>query len=289
MSESTLPAEPAIAPLFGAVAGSGHSWRGEALPAGRYRLRDLMRSEWTKLATLRSTKWSIAITVLVGIGVSATACADTRAHWATIGHAGFDPARISLVGTFFGQLVLGVLGALVMSGEYGTGTIRATFSAAPRRVEVLLAKVAVFGAFALIVAEAIAVASFLVGQALLSSPAKHVSLADGEALRATLGTGLYLGVIGLLGLAIATLVRHTAGSISVFVAVLLVFPGITAALPQSWQNAILPYLPANIGQVMVSAQPSPPNLAVWTGFAVLCAYVVGLLVIGAVLLVRRDA
>jgi ABC-2 type transport system permease protein len=197
--------------------------------------------------------WTLGVTVVVGIGISALATAETRSHWATMSpgaRQGFDPTSTSLTALLFCQLAIGVLGVLVMSAEYGTGTIRATFSDAPRRPLVLAAKAAVFGAVALVVAEIVAFVSFLVGQALLSAPATHASLSTPGALRAVVGTGLYLGVIGLFALGLATIIRHTAGAISAFVSILLVLPIIVQALPNSLQDDIRRFLPLRIGAEM---------------------------------------
>jgi ABC-2 type transport system permease protein len=263
------------------------------LPPGRYSLSGLLRSEWTKLRTVRSTMWTLGITVVVGIGISALATAETRAHWATMSpgnRASFDPTSTSLTALLFCQLAIGVLGVLVMSAEYGTGTIRATFSAAPRRPLVLAAKVIVFGLVALVVAEMVAFVSFLVGQALLSAPATHASLGTPGALRAVVGTGLYLGVIGLFALGLATIIRHTAGAISTFVGILLVLPVIVEALPDSLQFDIRRFLPLQIGGVMMSVNGGESHsFGPWSGFLVLCVYAAAALVIGGVLLVRRDA
>jgi ABC-type transport system involved in multi-copper enzyme maturation permease subunit len=204
--------------------------------------------------------------------------------------ASFDPTSTSLTALLFCQLAIGVLGVLVMSAEYGTGTIRATFSAAPRRPLVLAAKMIVFGAVALVVAEIVAFASFLLGQALLSAPATHASLSTPGALRAVVGVGLYLGVIGLFALGLATIIRHTAGAISAFVGILLVLPIIVEALPNSLQFDIRRFLPLQIGGVMMSVNSqNPHSFGPWTGFFVLCVYAAVALVIGGVLLVRRDA
>ena len=265
----------------------------KGLPPGRYGLSGLLRSEWTKLRTVRSTMWTLGITVVVGIGISALATAETRAHWATMSpgnRASFDPTSTSLTALLFCQLAIGVLGVLVMSAEYGTGTIRATLSAAPRRPLVLAAKGIVFGVVALVVAEIVAFVSFLVGQALLSAPATHATLSTPGALRAVVGTGLYLGVIGLFALGLATIIRHTAGAISAFVGILLVLPIIVEALPNSLQFDIRRFLPLQIGGVMMSVNgQNPHSFGPWSGFFVLCIYAGAALVIGGVLLVRRDA
>lgn len=148
----------------------------------RYGISDRVRSEWTKLRTVRSTMWALGAKVLIGIGISALATAEVRAHLATAGP--YDPTRLSLTGTFFCQLVIGVLGVLVVSAEYGTGTIRATFAAAPRRPLVLLAKVLVFGIVVLVISELVSFASFVIGQTLLTSPAPHASFSTPGAVTA---------------------------------------------------------------------------------------------------------
>lgn len=255
-------------------------------------MKGLIASEWTKLRTVRSTMWTLGLTVALGIGLSALATAETRAHWATMGPIDkltFDPAQTSLIGVAFGQLIIGILGILVISAEYGTGTIRATLSAAPKRPKVLLAKVAVFGAVALVVSEVVAFLSFFVGQALLTAPATHATLATPQALRQVVGSGLYLCVIGLFALGLATIIRHTAGAITAFVAVLLVLPIIVHALPNSLTHDLIRFMPANIGNAISAAQPGFSAFSPWVGFAVLCCYAVAALVIGGVLLVRRDA
>ena len=176
------------------------------LPPGRYGISGLLRSEWTKLRSLRSTMWTLGITVVLGIGISALATAETRAHWSSMSigdRLSFDPTSTSLIGVFVGQLTIGVLGVLVMSGEYGSGTIRATFSAAPRRPLVLVAKAAVFGLVALVAAEIVSFLSYFLGQALLTAPATHTTLGSPGALRAVAGSGIYLCLIGLCALGLA--------------------------------------------------------------------------------------
>ena len=176
---------------------------GQANAAGAdYGILGLLRSEWTKLRSVRSTMWTLGITIVLGISVSALATAETRAHWLTTSDAnrqGFDPVEYKphrrVHRTIRG---IGILGVLVMSGEYGTGTIRATLSAAPRRPLVLLAKVIVFGVVALGTAE---IVSFLAR----SSSARRCSLRRHRmqrsgvpgAWRAVVGSGLYVGVLGL--------------------------------------------------------------------------------------------
>jgi len=287
-------------------------------PPGRVGLRRAIAAEWTKLWSVRSTTWTLVATGLAVIGLSALSTG-------TINPSDIieDPTRRSLVGIFLGQLIFGVLGVLVMSAEYGTGTIRATLSAIPRRPVVLGAKVVVFGTVAVVVSEIFAFTAFAVGQAILS--AKHVvagsaavaqqahqlgvkvppnlkavlsssgsaSLGQPGVLRAVVGAGLYLAVLGLLALGLATIIRHTAGAISAFVGVVLVLPLIVEALPASISNAVARYLPGNIGLVMFTTERVPDRVAYafspWGGFAILVGYTVAILAIGCWVLVRRDA
>jgi ABC-2 type transport system permease protein len=289
----------------------------ENVPPGRVGLRRAIAAEWTKLWSVRSTTWTLVATGVAVVGLSALST-GTVSSSDIIG----DPTARSLVGIFLGQLVFGVLGVLVMSAEYGTGTIRATLSAVPRRPVVLAAKILVFGAVAVVVSEILAFGAFWLGQALLS--AKHslgssaaitqrahqlglrvphniqavlsgdsASLGQPGVVRAVVGAGLYLAVLGLLALGLATIIRHTAGAISAFVGVVLVLPLIVAALPTSISNAVARYLPANIGRVMFSTHGVPdsigPAFSPWTGFALLVAYTVVVLGLGCWVLVHRDA
>ena len=286
-------------------------------PPGRVGLRRAMAAEWTKLWSVRSTTWTLVGTAVAVVGLCALGTG-------TVSPTDFidDPTRRSLIGVFLGQLIFGVLGVLVVSAEYGTGTIRATLSAVPRRPVVLSAKIIVFGAVAVVISEILTFSAFALGQAILS--AKHAvgtkaaavqraqqlgvkiphnlqallsngsaSLGQPGVLRAVIGAGLYLAVLGLLALGLGTIVRHTAGAISAFVGVVLVLPIIVEALPTGLSNALARYLPANIGLVMFSTQGVPDRVASafspWTGFALLVFYTVVALGIGCWVLVRRDA
>ena len=286
------------------------------LPSGRVGLRGAMAAEWTKLWSVRSTTWTLVATGIAIIGLCALSTGTINPQEIID-----DPTRRSLVGVFLGQLIFGVLGVLVMSAEYGTGTIRATLSAVPRRNVVLAAKVIVFGAVAVLVSEILTFSAFGMGQAILSTkhlagptaivhraqqlhievtPKLHGLLGTGSAslgqpgvLRAVVGSGLYLAVLGLLALGLATVIRHTAGAISAFVGVVLVLPLIVQALPASISDAVARYLPANIGLVMFSTRDVPdrlgPAFGPWAGFGLLCLYAVVALAAGAWVLARRDA
>jgi ABC-type transport system involved in multi-copper enzyme maturation permease subunit len=265
----------------------------KALPPGHYSLLDLVKSEWTKIRTVRSTMWTIGVTILLGIGIGALVCAVTRAHWSSMNlgsRLSFDAPAQSLVGLFIAQFSVGILGVLVISAEYSTGTIRATFSSAPKRSRVFAAKVIVFGLLAFVVAEVTSFVAFFLGQFLLSSPATHASLSSPGASRAVFGGGLYICVLGLIALGLATVIRHTAGAISAFVGILLILPIIAAALPNQLSQDVRKFMPDRIGVDMLTTKgENVGTFSPWVGMLVLCIYAVVLLVIGNSLLQRRDA
>lgn len=269
------------------------------LPSGHYGLLGQLRSEWTKMRTVRSTIWSLVATVVAVVGIGAIATAVTAAHWRNAGivdRIGFDPTARSLAGIFLGQIVIGVLGVLVMSAEYGTGTIRATLSAIPNRPLVLACKAAMFGAVAFVASEILTFAAFFLGQQLLKGSTPYATLSQPGVFTAVFGAGLVLTVLGLFALGLATIIRHTAGALAAFVGILLVLPLILQAFPQSVQNAVMRYMPLVIGEHMTATRLGAehafngfPQFSPWVGFAVLCAYAAAALLIGGVVLVRRDA
>ncbi|HEY5439248.1 MAG TPA: hypothetical protein VIJ99_10140, partial [Acidimicrobiales bacterium] len=166
----------------------------------------------------------------------------------------------------------------------------ATFSAAPHRTVVLAAKATVYGFVALVVSEFVAFVSFFLGQFLLSAPATHATLSSPGALRAVVGGGLFICVLGLIAFGFATIIRHTAGAISAFVGVLLVLPLVVQALPNSLSLEVRKFLPDRIGVQMLTTNGNHFNtFTPWVGFAVLCMYAFVLIAIGAALMNRRDA
>ena len=190
-----------------------------AVPAGRYRAIDVMRSEWTKLRTVRSTTWSLVATLVLTVGIGIVATALVAWRWPHL-DAGFretfDPVRQSLTGLLFGQLALGVLGVLVVSSEYSSGSIRATLTASPNRPLLLAAKTAVFGTVALVFSEVLMFATYFIGQAILTGQAPHAALGQPGVARAVIGGGIYITLLALIGMGLAAIIRHTAGAISVF-------------------------------------------------------------------------
>jgi hypothetical protein len=252
----------------------------------------VLRSEWVKFWSLRSSYITLAGTVLGMIGFGVLFSAVTANRWTVMDAAQrlrFDATGVSLRGFELAQLIIGVLGVLLVTGEYGTGMIRASMSAAPKRLPVVWAKAIVFTVIAFIAGEVSSFVAFFVGQALLSSQHIQTSLSAPEVLRTVFGTGLYLTMVGLLGVALGWIIRSTAGGIATLFGLLLVLPALSDALPQSWSQHITPYLPSNAGQSMTAITPDPGMLAPWTGFGVFCLYVVAGFIAAAILVRRRDA
>ena len=272
--------------------------RGPAGPAaGRHAgFVDLMRAEWTKMRSVRSTVWTLVIFVVVCVGFTALITWLTETHWtgpraaARDVRAIADPVGFILgTGVGLGQLAIGVLGVLVITSEYSTGVIRASLLAVPRRIPVLAAKAVVFAALLLVVTEIVAFCSFFVGSAILHAHVQ-VSLSGSGVTRAVIGAGLYLTVLGLLALAIGTMIRHTAGAISTIIGIVFVLPILTGLLPSSWGAHINAYLPEQAGTLITHThEQSGDLLSPWQGFGVLCIWTVLALAAAAYLLQRRDA
>ncbi len=249
-------------------------------------------SEWVKLRSLRSTLWTLgaAAVALVGLGVLIAYVRTTQTVPDTgPGPSTDDPTATALAGVNFGQLAIGVLGVLVVTGEYSTGMIRATLTAVPRRLPVVWAKSVVFAVVTFVVSLVSVLVAFFGAQAILAgSDLQTTFVADGVA-RAVVGAALYLTVVGLLGMALGWLLRSTAGAIAALFALLLVVPVVFGLLPASWNDTVGPYLPNNAGRAVMTVAADGSLLSPWTGFAVFCGYAAVALVAGAVRLVRRDA
>ncbi|HEV7205496.1 MAG TPA: hypothetical protein VGN18_12865 [Jatrophihabitans sp.] len=264
--------------------------------AGHVTLPRVIRSEWIKFRTLRSSMWSLLVAVVIIVGLG-TLFSALRAHrFNQPGPDGgprladFDPTTISLRGVFLAQLAIGVLGVLVVTGEYSTGMIRSSLAAVPRRLPVLVAKALVFALATLIVSELAVLLAFLLGQQALTSTHLQASLSTPGASRAVVGAGLYLTLMGLLAVGLGTLLRNTAAGIATFVAVVLVLPLIANALPDPYATDVGKYLPLNAGtQIMSVAHPDPTLLGPWAGLGVTALYAAVALVAGSVVLKRRDA
>ena len=166
-----------------------------------------------------------------------------------------------------------MLGVLVISGEYSTGMIRSSFMAAPKRLPVLWAKLAVFCSVIFVTMLVSGFISFFITQAIVAAKDQQHTLGDPHALRVVIGNALFLTVLGAFSVGLGALVRNTAGGIALFVFLLFVLPGITAILPHTTADKVNPYLPLNAGSAVATSTFDPgPHLAPWNGFGVFCIY-----------------
>ena len=255
---------------------------------GHYRFRHVARMEWIKLRTLRSTWWTLAITVAGATAMAILIGTNTR-------NAAGDLTNNALAGIVPGLLLAGVLGVLTMTAEYTSGMIRATLAAVPGRPLVLAAKAAVFGAVALGVGEAAAFIAFFAGGAALRHGIAAPSLSQPGVLRAVMLAGVSFSLIGLLGVGLGAIIRHTAAAIAVLaggVYLAAQFIGAVAHGAAKFMPVLI------IGNSLTTTQPQncPPGsgqclqfLSVWAGLGVLCLYAAVALGAGAWLLARRDA
>ena len=263
-------------------------------PRSAYRvtLGGVIRSEWTKLCTLRSTWITLGAAALLTVGLSA---AFGHGYQGAIEAGEVQPTTaegldVAFLGLDLYALVIGVFGILQMSGEYGSGLIRASLAAVPRRLPVLWAKALLLLVVSGVLSLAVCLASFLVSQAFAGS--HGVALSDPGVPRAILGAAAYPVAMALLGLGLGAILRHTATAITAFVAALLVVPALLpAALSKAAEDTVLPYVPVVAAQAMYELEADGPFklLSAGAGGAVLAAYVVVVLAGGAALLRRRDA
>jgi ABC-2 type transport system permease protein len=256
-------------------------------------LTDAVRSEWTKVRTLRSTVWTVLVTIALGVGFGALLSLAGARKYATLAPAdkpSFDPAATSLAGHVLAQLAIAVLGVLIITSEYATGMIGTSLTVVPRRGRLLAAKALVFTAVALIVGEVIGFGSFFAGQTVLTAQhAPHTALGEPHVLRAVIGAGLYLAVVGLLGIAVGTLVRATAGALAIMVSVTLLVPVFTPALPDSWAHVVGRFWPTMAGERVMTSLPAPHVLTPWAGFGLLCGAVAVVLTVALHVFRTRDA
>jgi ABC-2 type transport system permease protein len=268
----------------------------EKLPpaAGKAGLPGVIRSEWTKIRSVRSTYWTLITLVIIGVGLGALICFATENRFTHLGHGaplGFDPTARSLTAFVeLGQLVMMVLGAMVITAEYSTGMIRTSLTTMPRRGSVFAAKLIVFTAVALVVSLITSFIAFFVGQALMHSTGQAATLSGPNVLRAVVGCALYVVVIGIMSYAFGLIIRHTAGTIATMVGVLFIVPLITEVLPTDWINDITRWLPTTAADAILSTNVVQQNeFSAWPQLAVTAGYAVILLIIGAILFRKRDA
>jgi ABC-2 type transport system permease protein len=265
-----------------------------ARPALKVTGRRVVRAEWAKLWSLRSTWITLALGLLFLLAVGTIAALQYESSAASGQEMDEDFANataysLALFGVPFALIAMGVLGVLASAGEYTTGMIRSTLAAIPRRLPLLWAKAAVYGVMAFAVGLVGAVVSFLIGSGVLSGSAISMSFSDDGVLRGLLGVGVYLGLVSVIGVALGVLLRSTAGGISALVGTFLLVPGLMSLLPQSWQDDVTPYLPSNAGESIFALDQSGGMLSAGAGLLVLLGWTALAVGGAAYRLLRSDA
>lgn len=263
--------------------------------AAPVRFGRLLLSEWTKIRSVRSTVASLGMLVVLTLGFTVLFTWLTVSQWSKADPSQQRQVIADPVSTILGagfqlsQLTICVLGVLVITSEYATGMVRASLLAVPRRLPMLAAKSVVFAVLVFVVGELVAFPSFFIGAAVLHSKAP-VAIGDPGVLRAVIGGGLYLAVLGLFALAIGGLVRHTAAGITGVIGFVLVLAPLSQLLPGSFGKHLHAYLPSEAGHLIGQAHQGPNDLlSPWQGFGVFCLWTAVLLGAAAYLLQRRDA
>ena len=248
----------------------------------------VLNAEWVKLRTVRSTWWTLVATFVLGAGLTTLICWG-NADWLASPDADESPGSFITWGMMIAQITAVVLGALVVTTEYGTGMIRTTFAAVPARGRVLAAKsllvVALLGA----VGTVTALVGYVGGNFFLDRAGIGMSL-SGDVLRSMYGSGLYLAGIGLFTVAVGFLLRHTAGTISIVLALMLILGNMVNLVPGAVGEWLTKLMPGNAGSPISTPVSFNPDLFdPWTGFAVFCLEIAALLAAAYVVVKRRDA
>jgi hypothetical protein len=257
------------------------------VPGHRYGMPQSLRSEVSKLRSLRSTTWTLLVTVVGTLLVTVLAASSINRHNQG-SFRGFDSTNQSLTGLALGSLAIGILGVLMITGEYGSGTIRSSLAAAPRRPLLLGAKVIVIASISLVVGEILTFACFFTGRSILSGNAPVASIGQPGVLRALVLSGVFLALLGMFGLGLGTIIRHTAGAIAAFVGIIFLLP--TLLQPLSVHGNPARFAPEEILANSVAAVvPQSGQLSPTVGILLMVLYCAAILGTGLLLLIRRDA
>ncbi|MCS5715557.1 ABC transporter permease [Herbiconiux sp. CPCC 205716] len=263
----------------------------QPVPDARLRFTGILRSEWIKLTTLRSTLWAYAILTVLQVAMGAllvmtqtdAMAAGAAADPAAAAHAA---VQISTLGVLFNQLVISVLGVLLISGEYGTGQIRSSLTAVPTRLPVLWAKALVFAVTSFVVGLVAVFAAYAVTWPMLQTKGITSSLGDVDVWPHLVGAAGYLALIGLVAFFLGALLRHTAGGIAAAVGLLLVVPSVISFIGAEWARVLSDWLPGSVGQTLFFGggvfEP-------WQAVLVMLGWIAVVAVPAAILMRRRDA
>ncbi|RBY79769.1 ABC transporter permease [Geodermatophilus sp. TF02-6] len=248
-----------------------------------------LRAEWIKFWTVRSTPWSLGAMLVLGAGLTTLVCALSADALARE-DLGEPVGAFVTWGIVFAQVTAVVLGALVVTGEYGTGMVRATLTATPRRGAVLAAKAVVLASTLFVAGTLTALAGWLGGNWFLDRAGVGLALTDDGVLRALFGSGLYMAGLGLFAAAVGLLVRHTAAALSIVLGLVFVVGNLVMVLPGAWGEWTTKLMPGNAGSRIATPESfNPLLLGPWVGFAVFAAEVAAVLAVAAVTFTRRDA
>ena len=263
----------------------------EHRPSGGLRVteRSVIRAEWIKLRSVRSNIIGLVAAGAVLVALGAMFASVAGSGEATPPGTGTDSLSISLGGMNLSQLIIGVLGAVFVAGEYATGMIRTMFGAVAGRLLVLRAKAMVFGGATWVVMTVAGFGAFFAGQALYSGDDAAYALTDDGVIRAVFGAGLYGGGVALIGVALGFLLRSTAASIGTLVGTLMIAPVLVGLFPESVSDPIGKVLPSNAGQAFMSVGRPDHLMSPSAGLLVFALWVIGLLTTASVVLKRRDA
>lgn len=257
----------------------------DPFPQARASFGAALRSEWTKIRTVRSTFWTLLITMVITIGLGALIALGSSSHPSPDD----DFTANSMSGLFFGQLVIVVFGAMAITAEYSTGMIRTALTSQPRRGTLFGAKTVIVAAVALTVGLICSFTSFFIATAIYSGHDIQLSLSDHGVLRAVIGGGLYMTVTALLAFGLGALLRHTAGAITTAVGILFVLFILVQFLPGNWRTDINKWIPFNAGLQIITTRPQDDMLSPWAGFGVFVAYAAVALIGGAIVMHKKDA
>jgi ABC-type transport system involved in multi-copper enzyme maturation permease subunit len=260
-------------------------------PAAGATLPRVARSEWTKLRTLPSACWLLlsAAVLTVGFGILYAELTAARPPHGRAAAARFDPVSVSLSGVQLAVLAAGVLGVLAITGEFGTGQIRSTLTAVPRRLPVLWGKAAALAAACLAVCLPATLVAFLAGQAILTPHRLGVTLSHPGAARAVLGSALFLTAAALFGLGLGGLIRSTAGAVAVLAGTLFGLQILVGLLPGSWPEEIGRYLPAAAATAVTEGSVrATGSLGPWAALGLFCGYAAAAVALAAWQMRRRD-
>lgn len=259
------------------------------VPGTRPGFSSTLQSEWIKFWSVRSTTWSAVMLFVLGAGLTALICA-TNAEWLASSEADESPGSFITFGMTFAQITAVVLGTLAVTAEYGTGMIRATLAATPRRGWVLAAKALVLTGTLFVLGTVTAFAGYFAGNWFLDREGIGLALTDDGVLRSMVGSGLYMAGLGLFAAAVGLLVRHTAAALSIVLALVFVVGNMAFLLPGAWGEWTAKLMPGNAGSPIAAPVSFNPELmAPWAGFAVFAAEVLAVLAVGWLVFSRRDA